>query len=86
MPSTPNCQILLTQSEVENLASQVVNELHLIPLYDTSRKKKLLADYTIKIQNLIIANIIDFCDNNPDGLLNTIRGRLLQDEFEHGLA
>lgn len=70
---------LLSKKQIETISNQFIDELHKIPLYDTDTKKKLFAEYTKKIEMMIIGNMKTIIEKDPaypasipPGLINNI--------------
>ncbi len=57
---------LLLNKQIETISNQFIDELHRIPLYDTDTKKKLFAEYTKKIEMMIIGNMKTIINKDPD--------------------
>ncbi len=58
--------IFLSKEQIETISNQFINELHSIPLYDTDTKKDLFAEYTKKIEMMIIGNMKTIINKDPD--------------------
>ena len=56
---------LLSNRQIETISNQFIDELHRIPLYDTDTKKKLFAEYTKKIEMMIIGNMKTIVEKDP---------------------
>ena len=86
---TTKMRVLLTSKEFEQLARELVEELHKIPLYAVDEKRKLCSNYLKKIESTLIGNISKLKNNQAESVIAQIndghvRGLLTLREFcEH---
>ena len=56
-------RILPTSAQIEQVATEFVDELHKIPLYDVASKRRLTSEYLRKVQDIILENICKLTDD-----------------------
>jgi len=76
-----NKRILLSKEQLEGLSTEMVGKLHQIPLYDIDAKKGLIAEYIKKGQSLIVDNIINLVNDEPDGSVRLVLTQILTDRL-----
>ena len=70
---------LLTPDQFEKLASEFVDELHKVPLYDVDNKRRLAAQYLTRVQTIIWHNITELANDEPTSVKAVIACDLLAD-------
>jgi len=73
--------ILLSKKQIGMLADHFYNELSPIPYHDKKARNKLFSECIKKVETIIISNMIDYVDNNPDTDANLLTPRIIDPEY-----